>query len=333
MRAVRLLETGGPRSLKLQTIEDAQPAAGEILVRVTHAAFNHRDVYITQGLYPGIDLPRKLGSDGCGVVAALGADVQGPAIGSPVLINPMLDWGPNPHVWSDGASILGMPHDGTFADYVSVPAQNVFAKPSALHDAQAAALPLAGLTAYRALFTRGRLQKGDTLLIPGIGGGVQTMILLLAKTIGVRTIVTSSSDEKLARAAALGADETLNYKTNPNWHKAAKAFGIDIAIDSSGGETLARIVDLVKPGGRVVTYGGTNGNATLRPFSIFWKHIDILGTSMGSPADFSAMLECFAGGLQPAIDRIFPMEEAAAAAEHLNSAAQFGKVVLAISAA
>ncbi|MDP9017274.1 MAG: zinc-binding dehydrogenase, partial [Candidatus Eremiobacteraeota bacterium] len=125
----------------------------------------------------------------------------------------------------------------------------------------------------------------------------------------------------------------LNYKTNPEWYKAAKNFGVDIAVESAGGETLARIVDLIKPGGRVVTYGGTNGNATLRPFSIFWKHIDVLGTSMGSPADFAAMLECFGRGLQPVIDRIFPMEDAAAAAEHLDSAAQFGKVVLAISPA
>ncbi|GAC1388724.1 MAG: zinc-binding dehydrogenase [Vulcanimicrobiaceae bacterium] len=333
MHAVRLHETGGPQNLRLETIEDPKPAPGEILVRVRFAAFNHRDVYITQGLYPGIELPRTLGSDGCGEVAAIGDGVHGPAIGSRVVINPMLNWGNDLHVWGEQAAILGMPRDGTFAGYVTVPAANVFATPPSLSDSQAAAIPLAGLTAYRALITRGRLQKSDTVLISGIGGGVQTMILLLAKQIGARAVVTSSSDEKLVRAAALGADETLNYKTNPEWYKAAKQFGIDIAIDSAGGETLARILDLVKPGGRVVTYGGTTGNATVRPFSVFWKHIDILGTSMGSPADFAAMLECFAGGLQPVIDRIFPMEEAAAAAEHLNSAAQFGKVVLAISGA
>ena len=331
MRAVRLHETGGPKKLAVEEIERPHPAPGEVLVRVSHAAFNHRDVYITQGLYPGIELPRTLGSDGCGEVAALGEGVAGPAVGARVVINPMLGWGDNARVWSDDASILGMPREGTFAEYVAVPAANVFPKPAALSDAEGAALPLAGLTAYRALITRGQLTPQDTLLITGIGGGVQTFVLLFAKHIGARVVVTSSSDEKLERAKALGADECFNYRNNPEWHKAAKKFGIDIAVDSAGGETFARVLDIVKPGGRVVTYGGTNGNATIRPFSIFWKHLDVRGTSMGSPQDFAGMLACFEGGLRPAIDRIFPMDEAVAAAERLDGAGQFGKVVLKIS--
>lgn len=322
MRALRLHETGGPQSLRVEEVALPEPGEGEVRVRVSSAALNHRDVFITQGKYPGIELPRILGSDGCGVVDT------GPQAGRRVVIDPMLDWGPNLRVWSEQSSLLGMPRDGTFAEYVCVPERNVYAAPAGLSDDEAAALPLAGLTAYRAAVTRGRITKDDTLLITGIGGGVQTFVLLFAKQIGARVVVTSSSDEKLARAKALGADEGLNYKENPDWHKAAKKIGIDIAVDSAGGETFARVIDLVKAGGRVVTYGGTTGNATIRPFSIFWRHLDVLGTSMGSPQDFAGMLGCFESGLKPVIDRVYPMGEAANAAQRMDDAQQFGKIIL-----
>lgn len=324
MRALRIHETGGSQSLLVEDVPIPEPGDGEVRVRISRAALNHRDVFITQGKYPGIELPRILGSDGCGVVDT------GPRAGLRVVIDPMLDWGENPHVWSEGSSLLGMPRDGTFAEYVCVPERNVYPAPAELSDDEAAALPLAGLTAYRAAVTRGRLTKDDTLLITGIGGGVQTFVLLFAKQIGARVVVTSSSDEKLARAKALGADEGLNYKADPDWHKAAKKMGIDIAVDSAGGETFARVIDLVKTGGRVVTYGGTTGNATIRPFSIFWRHLDVLGTSMGSPQDFAGMLSCFESGLKPVIDRVYPMEEAAAAAQRMDDAQQFGKIILKI---
>jgi len=302
-----------------------------VLVRISHAALNRRDVFITQGLYPGIKLPRILGADGCGEVAALGEGAQAPPIGSPVLINPMLDWGSNARIWSEESSLLGMPKDGTFAQFVCVPDENVFPKPAALSDEQAAAIPLAGVTAYRAIVTRGQLQKQDTLLITGIGGGVQTFVLLFAKQIGARVVVTSSNDEKLARARELGADETINYKTNPDWHKVVRKLGIDIAVDSAGGETFAKVLEVLKYGGRVVTYGGTSGNSTIRPYSIFWKQLDVLGSSMGSPADFAAMLKCFEGEARPAIDRVFALEDVVAAAQRLNDAAQFGKIVLRVN--
>jgi NADPH:quinone reductase-like Zn-dependent oxidoreductase len=198
---------------------------------------------------------------------------------------------------------------------------------------EAAALPLAGVTAYRATFTRGELREGETVLVTGVGGGVQTFVLLYAKAVGARVIVTSSSDEKLERASALGADIAVNYKTDPDWHKTArKASGrIDMVIDSAGGESFAKALTIVRPGGRVVTYGGTMGDAKIKMFPVFWNQIDVRGSSMGSPHDFRAMLEFVSKHrIRPVIDRVYDMHEAAAAAERMNEAGQFGKIVLRI---
>jgi zinc-binding alcohol dehydrogenase/oxidoreductase len=216
-----------------------------------------------------------------------------------------------------------------------VPAENVHAKPARLSDEAAAAIPLGGLTAYRAVFTRGRCTKDDVVLIPGIGGGVQTLALLFVKAIGARAIVTSSSDAKLARATALGADVAINYKTSENWSKDVRAQsggGPTLVIDSVGGDTLARALDIARPGARVVTYGGTTGDAKIRMFSVFWKHLDILGTSMGSPADFAAMLELFsASTLEPAIDEVVPLAGVPGAAQRMLDGEQFGKIVISVA--
>jgi NADPH:quinone reductase-like Zn-dependent oxidoreductase len=335
MQAIVLREIGGPQNLHLEEIETPIAGPGEILVKVRYAAFNRRDVFITQGLYPGIVLPVVPGSDGCGTVAALGAGVDGPAIGTTVLMDPMLGWGDDPTKWRTDSTLLGMPRHGTFAEYVTVPAENVYVKPARVSDEQAAALPLAGLTAYRAVFTRGRCTKDDVVLIPGVGGGVQTFALQFAKAIGARTIVTSSSEEKLERARALGADVAINYKTSENWSKDVRAQsggGPTLVIDSVGGETFAKSLDIARPGARIVTYGGTTGDAKIRMFSVFWKHLDILGTSMGSPADFRGMLDLFANGtLEPAIDSVVPLAGVPAAAERLLESDQFGKVVVRVA--
>jgi zinc-binding alcohol dehydrogenase/oxidoreductase len=323
MKAVRLHEVGGPQNLRVDEIELPVPAQGEILVRVRAAAFNRRDVFITEGRYPGIALPRTLGSDGAGVYE----DTE-----SEVVIDPMLGWGSDPKLWAEGASILGMPHDGTFAQYVAVPRTNIYPKPTHLSMEQAAALPLAGLTAYRALFTRGEVRAGETVLIPGIGGGVQTFVLLFAKAAGARTIVTSGSEEKLERARALGADVTINYAQNPDWQKGLKRGEVDLVVDSSGGDTLNKALSVVRPGGRLVLYGGTRLEATIRLFPVFWNHIDIRGTSMGSPQDFRDMLELVnQHEIYPAIDRTYPMDDAVEAAQRIARSDQFGKVVLTIS--
>ncbi len=299
MEAVRLHETGGPQSLRLDRIPTPAAGDGEVLVRLRAAALNHRDVFITQGLYPNIRMPVTPGSDGAGEIEAIGAGSFEGAVGDEVVIDPLLGWGDDPRVWDTAtANILGMPRDGTFARYVAVPSANVYRKPEHLSMEEAAAIPLAGLTAYRAIFTRAALARGETVLITGVGGGVQTFVLLFAKHAGARAIVTSGSDEKLERAKALGADLAINYKTTPEWAKIVRAAGpVDLVVDSSGGETLGKALDVVRPGGRIAIYGGTNGDATIKLFPLFWKHVTILGTSMGSPQDFAAMLELFRSGI------------------------------------
>jgi NADPH:quinone reductase-like Zn-dependent oxidoreductase len=335
MKAVRLNELGGPQKLHLEEIPDPKPGKGEVLVRIACAAFNRRDVFITQNLYPGIVLPRTLGSDGAGTVEQIGEGVTGFEAGTPVVINPELGWAAGEDLPGAPGAILGMPTDGTFAEFVVVPAANVHPKPASLSNEEAAAIPLAGLTAYRAAFTRGHLSKDDVVFIPGAGSGVQTFVLLYAKHVGARTIVTTGSDEKVTRAKALGADVAINYRSDPDWHKTVRkeagGGGPTLTIDSTGGETLAKALDSARPGGRVVIYGGTLGDAKIKPFSIFWKHLDVLGTSMGSPSDFLAMLAVFESGLRPVVDRVYPIGEAATAAERVLAGDQFGKVVLAIA--
>lgn len=322
MKAVRLHEIGGPQNLVIEDIAEAQAQPGETLVRVHAGALNHREVYITQGLYPNITLPCTLGADGAGE-----------ADGKAVIIDPTIGWGNDERVWSPDARILGVPRDGTLAQYVTVPAQNVHDKPEHLSFEEAAALPLAGVTAFRATFTRGELREGETVLITGVGGGVQTFVLLYAKAIGARTVVTSRSDEKLERAKALGADIAVNYKADAEWHKTVrKAAGtVDLVVDSAGGDTFAKATTIVRPGGRIVTYGGTAGDAKIRMFPVFWNQLDVRGSSMGSPADFRAMLDFVSKHrIKPVIDRVYEMNDVIAAAERMNEDGQFGKIVLRI---
>ena len=335
MRAVRLHEIDrerGPQLFRVEQVADPQPGPGETLVKVRRAAFNRRDVFISQGLYPGIQLPCTPGSDGVGTVAAYGDGAQGPPVGTRVVINPTLGWGSDQRVWLRSAQVLGMPHQGTFAEYIAVPAENVHPAPSSLSDDEAAAIPLAGVTAYRALVYRGRCTKDDVVLVTGIGGGVQTFVLLFAKKIGAKVIVTSSSDEKLERAKAMGADVAINYRTSEKWEKEVAAVdgGPSLVVDSAGGDTLAKALNVARYGARVVIYGGTQGDAKIRPFSVFWKQLDVMGSSMGSPKDFAEMLAMFDGSLKPAIDRVYPMDEVVAAAESVDKGAQFGKVLVAI---
>jgi zinc-binding alcohol dehydrogenase/oxidoreductase len=325
VKAIRLHEIGGPANLRVEQVPEPQPGSGEALVRLDAAALNRRDVFITQGLYPNIALPCILGADGCGELE-----------GAPVLLDPLVGWGEDERVWRSDAQFLGVPRDGTFAQYVAVPRDNVHRKPEHLSKEEAAALPLAGVTAFRAIFSRGELRAGETLLVTGIGGGVQTFVLLFAKAIGARVIVTSSSDEKLRRAIELGADAAVNYRSDAQWYKTARkeAGAIDIVVDSAGGETFARALTIVRPGGRIVTYGGTRGDATIKMFPVFWNQIDIRGSAMGSPQDFAAMLRFVEERrITPVIDSVYGMDEIVAAAQRLNDAVQFGKIVIRIDGA
>lgn len=336
MKAMVLRAADGPEALRLEDVPAAVPGPGEVVVRVRAAALNHRDLFICRGQYAGLRFPIIIGSDGAGEVAAVGPDVRAPATGTAVVINPSLHWGSDPQVPGPAWRILGLPDDGTFAEFVKVPAANVLPRPAGLSDEDAAAIPLCGLTAYRAVVTRGRVRAGETVLVIGVGGGVATFALLLARHAGARVLVTSSSDAKLARARELGADDGFNY-TASDWVKAVRAAtegkGPDLIIDGTGGPVFDQALDAARPGGRVVTYGATLGPAReVAVRRIFWKHLTVLGSTMGSPDEFRAMLALFEGGkLRPAVDQMFPLAEAGQALLRMDRAAQFGKVVLRIA--
>jgi NADPH:quinone reductase-like Zn-dependent oxidoreductase len=335
MKAIVLREFGGPEKLRYEEVPDPTPGPGEVLIRLKTAALNRRDYFITHNQYPGVKLPTILGSDGAGEVAALGEGVDGFQIGQEVIINPSLNWGDNPRVSGPDFTILGSPKDGTYAEMVAVPAENVFPKPTHLTWEEAAAIPLAGLTAYRALVTRGRLQKGEVVVIPGIGGGVATFLLLIASSLGARVFVTSSSDEKLNRAMELGAAGGVNSNSE-NWAKElqkATGGGADLCVDSVGGEVFPQLVRLTKPGGRIVTFGATRGPVPqlVMPF-IFLKQLDILGSTMGNNEEFGQMLNLFEKHrIRPVLDKTYPLQDAAEALNRMKDGRQFGKIVLQIS--
>jgi zinc-binding alcohol dehydrogenase/oxidoreductase len=334
MKAIVLRELGEPENLKLEDAPDPQPGPNEVVVRLKAAALNHRDVWIRRGLYAGIRLPIILGSDGAGEVAAVGAGVDPSLVGRAVVIDPSLDWGPDERVQGPNYRILGLPDDGTHAEMIKVPASNVHPKPEALSFEEAAAIPLAGLTAYRAVVSRARVQSGETVLVTGIGGGVSSFALQIATRLGARVFVTSGSDEKLARARELGAAGGANYRTQ-DWGKEITALtghGPDVVIDSVGGETFNKAIEIVKPGGRIVTYGATTGPAPkVEVRRIFFKQLNILGSTMGHAREFADMLKLYEGGeLRPVVDKVFPLAEAAAAHQRMEEAGQFGKIVLRI---
>src|SRR5574341_1120581 len=315
MKAIVLRELGAAENLKLEEVPDPQPAAGEAVVKLKAAALNHRDVFIWQKLYPNIKRPAILGSDGAGVVAAVGEGVDQSLVGQEVVIEPGLEWGPSDEIRGKSCRILGMPEDGTYAEMIKVPAVNLHAKPAHLSFEEAAALPLAGLTAYRSVATRAQVKAGETVLVTGIGGGVAMFALQIAKQLGARVFVTSGSDEKLARARELGAEGGANYK-NADWGKTITELtggGPNVVIDSAGGDALETAVKIIKPAGRIVFYGATTGLAKIDLYRCFFKQLTLMGSTMGSPREFAAVLKLYSEGkLHPAIDQVFPLAEAAA---------------------
>jgi NADPH:quinone reductase-like Zn-dependent oxidoreductase len=333
MKAIVLRELGAAENLKLEEVPDPQPGAGEAVVRLKAAALNHRDVFIWQKLYPNIKLPAILGSDGAGVVASVGEGVDSSLIGREVVIEPGLDWGPSDEFQGKNYRILGMPEDGTYAEMIKIPAANLHPKPAHLTFEEAAALPLAGLTAYRSVVTRAQVKVGETVLVTGVGGGVAAFAVQIAKRLGARVYVTSGSDDKLARAKELGAEGGANYK-NPEWGKTITELtggGPNVVIDSAGGESMETAVKILKPAGRIVFYGATTGLAKIDLYRCFFKQATLMGSTMGSPREFAAFLElCSDAKLRPAVDQVFPLAEAAAAHRRMNEAGQFGKIVLKI---
>ncbi|HND88489.1 MAG TPA: zinc-binding dehydrogenase [Saprospiraceae bacterium] len=308
--------------LQLSELPDPQAQPGEGIVHLHAAALNHRDVYITQGKYAGIELPCVLGSDGAGEYE-----------GRRVLIFPSLHWGDDPRAQGRHFRVLGMPDPGTFAEQIAVPLSHLYPVPEHLSWEEAAALPLGGLTAWRVLMTRCQLRPGERVLVSGIGGGVALFALQFAVAAGAEVWVTSSRPEKIERAVALGAKGGADYRAE-GWDKVLKAAagGFDVVIDAAGGEGFAAFAGLCNPGGRIGIYGGTAGRISgLSPQIVFWKQLSILGSSMGDAADFEQMLD-FVGrhAIRPVVDAVFPLAEGNAALRRLDEGAQFGKVVLRI---
>lgn len=333
MKAIVLRELGGPNQLRYEDVEVPTPKSNEVLVKLKFAALNRRDVFITYGMYPGMKLPSILGTDGSGEVVAAGDQVSDIKIGSPVVLNPALNWGDNRAYHGPDHRLIGMPTDGTFAQYIVVPAENIFAKPEYLSWEAAAALPVAGVTAFRALMFRGNLKKGENVLIPGIGSGVALLALQIAVAHGANVFVTSSSDEKLEKAKQLGAKGGVNYRSD-QWVKELKKLmgGADLIIDGVGGENFNHMISLANPAGRIVNFGATSGpiKDLILP-RVFFKHLDIKGSTMGSPEDFREMLQFFEEHqISPYVDKCYPLNEATEAHIFLEKGENFGKITLEI---
>ena len=324
MRAVRIHEDGGPEVLRYEEAPDPTPASGEVLVRLRAASLNHLDLWLRQGL-PSVPKPRILGADGAGVVAVPGDDVDGFAEGDRVVLNPGLD---------DGARIVGEHMDGTHADLIAVPADYVHPIPDDLSFEEAAAFPLVFATAYRMLATRAGLREGEWVLVWGIGAGVSTAALSVAKALGGRVLATSTSAEKLERARELGADAVV--RTEDDVVAEARALtngaGMDVVVEHVGEATWKSSLQAVRKGGRVCVCGATSGpNPPANLHRIFWKQLSVLGSTMGTREDFAAVLELIASGrARPVVDRVFPIAEVREAHEHLERGGQLGKVVLRI---
>jgi len=328
VRAVRIHEDGGPEVLVLEEAPDPVPGPGEVLVRLHASALNHLDVWIRKGL-PSVPKPRILGADGAGVVEALGEDVTGFKLGERVVLNPGIEAG------GGRIHVLGEHGDGTNAELIAVPATNVHPIPAGLSFEEAAAFPLVFETAYRMLVTRAGLREGEWVLVWGIGGGVSTAALAIAKALGARVIVTSSSDAKLERGRELGADATVNHATGDvkaAVQEATSGRGVDIVIDHVGEATWATSLQVAAPGGRIAVCGATTGpNPPAGLHRIWWKQLSILGSTMGTGEDFRGAYELVASGrARPVVDTVLPLEEIRAAHERLEAGEQLGKIVLTI---
>ncbi len=320
--------------LKYTDVQMPDLLSGEVLVKINAASFNHRDLWIQKGQYGGLRFPSIQGSCGSGVVEKLSDGLDSDWLGKEVVLNPSLNWGNNPHTQTKDYIILGMAQDGTFAEYVKIHSRLLHHKPVHLSAEEAAAIPLAGLTGFRVLFTRARAVKGENILVTGVGGGVALLVMQFAIAAGCNVFVTSGSDEKIAKAIALGAKGGVNYK-NEKWHKEIQTMsgGIDAVVDSACGDNFAKLTDIVNPAGRIAFYGATLGafNSGV-PAKIFWKQLDVLGSTMGNDEDFKNMVQFVRDHkIKPVIDSVFPLEQAQQAIEKMERGEQFGKIVLKVN--
>ncbi len=317
-------------------------APGDVRVRLSAAALNHLDLFVVAGL-PGVTIvpPWILGGDGAGTIESVGAGVTTVVPGDRVVINPGISCRVCDYCKAGEQSLcvkfalLGEHLPGTFAEYVVVPAQNVRRIPSSISNEVAAGFTLATLTAWRMLVTRANVQAGEQVLIQGIGGGVALAALQIAKLRGAHVWVTSGSDEKLAKAAALGADETLNYRNMDVAREIRSRTGkrgVDVVVDSVGAATWQQSLGSLGKRGRLVSCGATTGPMVETDMRrMFWNQWTLMGSTMGNDAEFDAVVaELAAGRLLPPIDAVFPIAEGRRAFERLQAASQFGKLVLSI---
>ena len=296
-------------------------------LNVMAAALNHRDQYIREGLYSQVELPAILGSDVCGTLET----------GDPpsddderFVVDPTFNWGDEDGYQNKEMTILGMPTQGGFAEQICVPMESIHPAPKHLTDEEAAALPVAGVTAWRALMYQGRCSKYDTVYVTGAGGGVATMAMLIAKHVGCKVIVSSRSQEKLDK---IETDvEKVLIDDKGEWVKTVKALKPNLIVDSIGGDTLNHLTDIVVPGGRIVVYGSSTGKVGgFNLHRIFWKQITLRGSTMGSQDDFADMLSFVeVHKIRPLIDKVYTLDQGEDAFNRLRDAEQLGKVVFKI---
>ncbi|MEM0998754.1 MAG: zinc-binding dehydrogenase [Bacteroidota bacterium] len=326
-----LVLSGKNKPLQEKKMPEPLLKAGMVHILVRATALNHRDLWIARGKYGGLQYPAVPGSDVAGVVEEVGAGVDADWVGKDIIVNPSHNWGPEEAYQGRDYQILGMPDPGGLAEIVSVREEYVHPMPAHLSHVQAAALPLAGLTAWRALVTRARTRPGERVLVTGIGGGVALFALQYAVALGAKVWVTSGSPAKLKAAQGLGAEGGANYK-QAGWAKELKAHsgGFDVIIDGAGGPGFSDLVSVAAPGGRIAVYGGTVGNYDgVSPQKIFWKQLSILGSTMGSPTDFHNMLRFVnENRIVPVVDEVFPFAEALDAFGKMEQGKQFGKLVI-----
>jgi len=313
MKAIRIHEDGGPEVLRYEDAPDPEPGPGEVLVELRAASLNHLDLWIRSGL-PSVPKPRILGADGAGLVD-----------GKRVVINPGIEHG-------DKITVVGEHMDGTHAELIAVPESNVYPIPDGMSFEEAAAFPLVFETAYRMLVTRASLREGEWVLIWGVGGGLASAANVIAKALGARTIVTSSSDEKLGRVEA---DVKVNHGSSDVLEAVKEATGgrgADVVVESVGEATWQRSLQAAAQGGRVTVCGATSGpNPPAALHRIWWKQLSVFGSTMGTKEDFEGAYELVASGkAKPVVDEVFPLSDARAAHERMEAGDQLGKIVLTI---
>ncbi|MFQ5897335.1 MAG: zinc-binding dehydrogenase [Candidatus Methylomirabilia bacterium] len=340
MKALLFRQFGGPEVLRYDDTADPVSGPGEVLIRVRACALNHLDLWVRNGL-PALQtpLPFWTGSDIAGEAVKVGAEVQGVNVGDRVAINPNLSCGRCEYCNQGEDSlcvtygILGEHACGGLAEYVNVDGRNVLKLPDAVSFEAAAAFILVNMTAWRMLVTQAALRPGEDLLILGVGGGVSSAAVQIGKLCGARVWVTSSSDEKLERAKALGADECINYGNTEwakvVWEKTGKR-GVDVVVETVGTATWNHSLRVLAKNGRLVTCGATTGPIGETDIRVvFWKQLRIIGSTMANRKEFLAvMTQLFRGRLQPIVDRIFPLKDGVEAQRILAEGKQFGKLVL-----